>query len=888
VKTLKKGISIAIGILSLIFVVVFLDGIVNFIINIQWFYEVKYISVYFTKVTATIKLMIPIFVVFFIAICLYYISLKRSIIRYRKVSDVNLKNKKKERVIFSVINFIISLSLAYIFVSSYWYRILQFNYSSNFNVRDPIFNKDISFYMFKLPLLQSLYNLFVSVLMIFIIVTLIIYFLMNVKVMKSDITKFAGKQLATVSALMLLSVSVGYLLKAYYLLYSSNGVVYGASYTDINVTLFFYRLIMIVSFISAIVVFVSILISKIKPIIISLAAIFLLFLIQGLATQLVQQFIVESNESSLEEKYIKNNIEYTRKAFNINNIEEQKYDISNNLSKEDINNNRNIIDNIKVNSYKPALDFYNQVQVIRYYYGFNDIDIDRYYINGKYNQVFVAAREINSDSLDPNTWQNKHLIYTHGYGVVMSKVNSVTAEGQPNFVIKDVPPDNSTDIFLKNSRIYFGEKTNYYAVVNTNREEFDYPKGGDNAVNKYDGEAGIKMSFINRVLFAINERNKNFLLSQDINSNSKILTNRNIVERVKKIAPFLSYDSDPYMVISEGKLYWILDAYTSSDKYPYSQPVNNINYIRNSVKVVISAFDGTTDFYIVDKEDPIIESYNNIFKGLFKDVSTLSPDIRSHFRYPEDMFNIQRNVLGKYHMTDPKVFLNGEDLWEEAKTQKKEEDNQDANEAAYVVMKLPNENSIEMILLEYFNARGKENMTAMFGARMDGDNYGKLILYKFPPNQTVYSPQLFQKKVSQDTTISKDLTLWEGSGSTIDYGGTVIVPINNSLLYVESMYLTAQGKNAIPEMKRVIVSYGEKVVFAESIDKALEQLFFKNDNKTQNNNIPSVDNKTLESVKKAKELYDKSVEAQKSGDWTKYGEYIKEVGDILNNIIKEP
>jgi uncharacterized membrane protein (UPF0182 family) len=645
---------------------------------------------------------------------------------------------------------------------------------------------------------------------------------------------------------------------------------------------------MIVSFISAIVVFVSVLISKIKPIIISLAAIFLLFLIQGLATQLVQQFVVESNESSLEEKYIKNNIECTRKAFNINNIEEQKYDISNNLSKEDINNNRNIIDNIKVNSYKPALDFYNQVQVIRYYYGFNDIDIDRYYINGKYNQVFVAAREINSDSLDPNTWQNKHLIYTHGYGVVMSKVNSVTAEGQPNFVIKDVPPDNNTDIFLKNSRIYFGEKTNYYAVVNTNREEFDYPKGGDNAVNKYDGEAGIKMSFINRVLFAINERNKNFLLSQDINSNSKILTNRNIVERVKKIAPFLSYDSDPYMVISEGKLYWILDAYTSSDKYPYSQPVNNINYIRNSVKVVISAFDGTTDFYIVDKEDPIIESYNNIFKGLFKDVSTLSPDIRSHFRYPEDMFNIQRNVLGKYHMTDPKVFLNGEDLWEEAKTQKKEEDNQDANEAAYVVMKLPNENSIEMILLEYFNARGKENMTAMFGARMDGDNYGKLILYKFPPNQTVYSPQLFRKKVSQDTTISKDLTLWEGSGSTIDYGGTVIVPINNSLLYVESMYLTAQGKNTIPEMKRVIVSYGEKVVFAESIDKALEQLFFKSDNKTQNNNIPSVDNKTLESVKKAKELYDKSVEAQKSGDWTKYGEYIKEVGDILNNIIKEP
>lgn len=901
---MKKSIGITIGILSLILIVVFLDQIVNFIINIQWYTEVNYLSVYFTKLTATLKLMIPIFILFYLAIWLYYKSLRKNIISFIEVTKFNSKNNKLERIIFIICNVLISFFLSYSFASNYWYRILQFSYSSNFNVNDPLFNKDVSFFIFKLPLIQSLYGLFMGILILFIFITLIVYFLMNakdrlttnniksafsnVRFMKSGITKFAGKQLAVVSSLVLLMMTLGYLLKSYYLVYSPRGAAYGASYTDINVTLLFYRVIMVVAFISAIVVFVSVITSKIKPIIISIASIFVLIILEGVSSSLIQRFMVESNQISFEDKYIRYNIDYTRKAFNIESIEEKKYEVNYNLTKDNISSNRDIIDNIKVNSYRPALDFYNQVQVIRYYYGFNDIDIDRYNINGKYNQVFVAPREINSDSIEPNTWQNKHLIYTHGYGVVMSKVNSVTSEGQPNFVIKDIPPQNGTDVELKNARIYFGEKTNYYAVVNTDRDEFDYPKGGDNAVNKYDGKAGISMSFLNRMLFAINERNVNFLLSQDINSDSKILLNRNIVERVKKIAPFLTYDNDPYIVISEGKLYWIIDAYTVSDRYPYSQPVNDINYIRNSVKVVIDAVDGDTNFYIVDKNDPIIKSYDSIFKGLFKDISTLSADIKSHFRYPEDMFNIQSNVLGKYHMTDPKVFLTGEDLWEISKSQKKVEGNQTSNEASYVVMKLPNEKNVEMVLLEYFNMRDKENMTAMLGARMDGENYGKMTLYKFPSNQTVYSPQLFQKKINQDTSISKEMSLWEGKGSTVDYGGTVIVPIDNSLLYVESMYLVAQGEKSIPEMKRVIVSYGEKVVLAESIDKALEQLFISNDSKIPGTTVPITQptpgSEGTEWGKKAKELYDKALEAQKSGDWGKYGEYIKSLGDILNEV----
>jgi uncharacterized protein len=903
VNILKKGIILTISGISVLLAIIFLDVILNFIVNVQWFREVNYLSVYFTKLTAVVKLMLPIFIIFYLGLWFYYRSIRKSILRVRKVIEIDARRKKIERIIFIVADLCISFFLSYAFASNYWYRILQFTNSSDFNVKDPIFNQDASFYIFKLPLIESLYGLLMGILVLLVFVTLIIFFLMNakdrlfssdirnifasVKILKSGITQFAGKQLAVVSALILMMLSVGYLLRSYFLVYSSRGVVFGAGFTDIRVSLLFYRAIIVVSIISAVVVFISVITSRIKPIIISVLVLVALMILEGVSSSLVQKFMVESNQISFEEKYIKNNIDYTRKAFNIESIDERKYEVNNNLTRADIQKNEDIIDNIKVNSFRPALEFYRQVQVIRYYYGFNDIDIDRYNINGKYSQVFIAPREINTDDIEPNTWQNRHLRYTHGYGVVMSKVNSVTSEGQPNFVIKDVPPENSTDIDMENLRIYFGEKTNYYAVVNTKIDEFDYPKGGDNAVNKYNGRAGIKMSFLNRVLYAINERNANFLLSQDIHSNSKILLNRNILQRVKKIAPFLIYDKDPYIILSEGKLYWIIDGYTVSDRYPYAQPFDNINYIRNSVKVVIDAFDGTTDFYIIDKNDPVIRSYAGIFKGLFKDVDTLSEDIRSHFRYPEDMFNIQCSVLGKYHMTDPKSFLTGEDLWEVSKNQKKVEGEETVNEASYVVMELPDSDTVEMVLLEYFNMRDKENMTAMLAARMDGDKYGKMMLYKLPTTDTFYSPYLFKKKVNQDTAISKELSLWEGKGSTVDFGETIIVPINNSLLYVEPMYLTSQGNNSIPEMKRVIISYGEKIVLAENIDKALEQLFNIADAKTPDTAVPN-NNTDIEAwAKEAKDLFDKALEAQKNGDWSKYGEYINKLGDILSSLTKE-
>ncbi|EJP6473825.1 UPF0182 family protein [Clostridium botulinum] len=892
---MKNKKALFIPLLIIILLIAFFNKIINFIINVNWFKEVNYLPIYFTRIKSIIILMIPIFIIFFISIWIYYKSLMLN--KNRREINVDLNKKGYGKKLFFIFNFIVSIFLAYIFSSSYWYRILQFNNSIDFNVRDPIFSKDISFYVFKLPLFESLYKVIIALLLFLVITTFITYFILeakykiesrkdiNLKNINYGIKSFAGKQLAIVSGLIILFISFGHLIKIWNLVYSNNGVAFGASYTDIHATLLFYKIIVVVTLISSIVTFLSILKEKFKPVSICIGITIFLLVSQNVASFLVQNFIVKSNEKTLEQPYIKNNIDLTRKAFALDDIEIRDFDIKNDLQKQDIVDNKASIDNVRINSFKPTLEFYNQVQIIRYYYTFNDVDIDRYNIDGKYNQVFLAAREIDTEALNPNTWQNRHLIYTHGFGAVMNKVNSVTSEGQPDFVIKDIPPYNKTNIKLTNPRIYFGEKTNDYVIVNTKINEFDYPKEDSNKTNKYNGHAGIKMNFLNKVLFAINKKDINFLLSKDIKKDSKIIINRNIVERVKKIAPFLTYDSDPYMVIYNGKIYWIIDAYTTTNRYPYSEPYDNINYIRNSAKVVVDSVDGDVNFYITDKKDPIINSYAKIFKGIFKEEKDAPKEIREHFRYPRDLFNIQSKVLGRYHVKDPGVFYNGEDLWEVSKDQKQVEGETNTNDAPYIIMKLPEQNKEEMVLLNYFNVMKKDNMIALFGARMDGDQYGKKILYKLPSDKTIYSPYLFKQKINQDTNISKELSLWNKEGSQVQYGDTIILPIKNSLLYIEPLYLRASGKSSIPEMKRVILSYNDKLVLSSNIQDGIKEIFDYKDNKINDKNEKSV-TKTIDDskLKKVKEYYDEAIKAQKNGDWTKYGENINKLGELLNDI----
>lgn len=915
---MKNKILNTVLISILLLVVVFFVS-TNFIINVQWFKEVGYLNVFFTKLIAICKLFVPIFILYFCVIAIYLFTLRKSI--RSLVGDTKFKSVKKY---FLLSNLVISILGAGATATTQWYKILQFTNAVPFGEVDPIFNKDISFYVFKLPLVQSLFSTAISLIIILVLITVIIYLalgfkdkiyqnkdnVININSKTYGIRKFAGKQLAVLASVLSLLIGCSYLLKSYNLVYSTRGVSYGAGYTDVKITMIFYKVIAIACVISSIVVFISILKLKFRPIIISIASIAVLIVLEPVVAIFTQQFVVKPNEMELEKPYISYSIDATKKAFNIDEIEVKEMEPNENITSEKLEDNKDIIENLKVNSTGPLLSFYQQVQLIKNYYEFNDADTDRYNINGKYTQVFVSPREINREAM--TTWQNKHLRYTHGYGLAMSRVNSVTEFGQPDFVMKDIPTVNTTDINLENPRIYFGESDNDYVIVNTEGGEFDYPTGDTENTFNYNGTGGLKMTPFNRVLFSIYERNPKILMSSSITSESRIILNRNIVKRVQEIAPFLTYDSDPYIVVHDGRLVWMMNAYTSTDKYPFSEPHEGVNYIRNSVKVVVDAFNGNVDFYVTDENDPIINCYLKIYKGLFKPLSEMPEDLKEHFRYPQDLFELQSKVLTKYHVDDPIKLFTEEDLWDrsldvvkhggdnlsqgdEGKEEsilnkaKENKNNEAENEGLYLMTKLPDEENVEMMLLDYFNMRGKQSMVALLGARMDGDNYGELVMYKFPPQRTIYSPILFKNRIQQDPNISKEISLWAGKGSEVIYGDIIIVPIEDSLLYLNTIYLKANSENSMPEMKRVILSNGDKIVIEENIEKALLKLFNYNSfEENKNSNKDETSNTEITSdnsgVKEAADLFNKAIEAQKNGDWATYGEFINKLGDVLNKM----
>lgn len=904
--TIGKGVKIAIATVVILIAIAILS--IGFLIDIQWFKEVGYLNVFMTKIIASAVLIVPIFLLSFIALFIYFKSMKKTIL-----GIVGYENSKIYNIVTNLINLVGSFVLGALMAANNWRTILEFINAENFGVNDPIFNLDIAFYIFKLPILNSIYNAIFTILLVMVVITFIVYLStsLNAEVGQSRVIhlnnrgegliKFAGKQLAIICAITMILFAAKFVLKSFDLVYSPRGVAYGASYTDVKVTLLFYRIISIVSIIGAIIVAISIMRNKFKPIIACIGIITGLIILQPIIGTFVQQVIVKSNEMEFEKPYIEFNIAATKSAYGIDNIEVKEFNPSNDLNSEKLARNEDIINNLKVNSAEPVLNFYKQVQLIKNYYTFNDVDTSRYNINGDYTQVFVAPREINTSEMN-DAWQNKHLRYTHGYGLAMSEVNQVTKEGQPSFVMRDIPTINSTDINIENPRIYFGESTNNYAIVNTDVVEFDYPDGELENEFKYDGTAGIQMNLLNKLVFALEYNQPKIIFSGAINKNSKILINRNIIDRAKTIVPFLTFDGDPYPIIHDDKILWVLDAYTTSNKYPFSEPYKGINYIRNSVKVTIDAYNGDINFYLADDKDPIIKTYSKIFKDLFKPMSELPEGIKEHFRYPQDMFNLQTEVLAKYHINDAIKLFTKEDLWDvsgkNVTTQNENTQVESAEqikrktELLYLMTRLHGEENIELVLFEYFNMRGKQNMVSLLGARMDGDNYGELVMYKFPQQRAIYSPDLFKNRMMQDPEISKEISLWAGKGSEVVYGDIVILPIEDSLLYMNTIYLKAEAANGMPEMKRVVLSNGDEIVIAENVEKALEKLFgysskFEGNN-TSTENENSENANTSEGIisgsfKDAAKVFNEAVEAQKSGDWAKYGELINKLGEILNN-----
>ena len=750
-----------------------------------------------------------------------------------------------------------------------WSKVLQFFNPSGFNSVDPQFQKDIGFYIFRLPLWQLVESWSIGLFCATSIACALYYLLSGNSLSEGRFPGFSKAQLRHLSFLgvgMMLSLALRHWLNRFDLLYASRGVVYGAGYTNIKVQLPIEICLTVVAIASALWLLykgltgyrnLQIQRRKFKRIIfliLPFSVYLLIFSLSNVFSATVQRLVVQPNELVKEKPYIERSIAMTRQAFNLNAIEAKTFNPRGELTAQNIQNNDSTIENIRLWDTRPILQTNRQLQQIRPYYQFHDADIDRYLLSeedpitqGDKQQVIIAGRELDYRQVIDiaKTWVNEHLIYTHGYGFTLSPVNRVAEGGLPYYYVKDIGTGSResgtlsvSDDVIRNSipisrpRIYYGELTNPYIMTSTKVKELDFPSGEENVYTVYDGTGGIKIgNYFRRVLFAEYLKDWQMLFAQNFTVDTKLLFRRNIRQRVKAIAPFLNYDADPYLVAaktdSPENLYWIIDAYTTSDRYPYSDPgKNKFNYLRNSVKVVVDAYNGKIDFYVAD-EDPIIQTWEKVFPQLFKPLTAMPTELRRHIRYPEDLFSIQSERLLTYHMRDPQVFYNREDQWQIPKEIYGTKSQ--AVRPYYLIMKLPTASQEEFILLHPYTPASRPNLIAWLAARSDGAEYGKLLLYKFPKQKLIYGPNQIEALINQDPVISQQISLWNREGSRAIQGNLLIIPIEQSLLYVEPLYIEAE-ENSLPALARVIVIYENQIVMAKTLDEGINAIFKPQEN----------------------------------------------------------
>jgi hypothetical protein len=774
-----------------------------------------------------------------------------------------------------------------------WSTFLQFLYHVPYGAEDPLYNKDIGFYLFSLPAYILIKNWMLLTLVLSALFAGTIYWVYGEIEYDVHHRSMSPTVIAHGSALIGLLFAVkawSYGLDRYLLLYGDNGVVVGASYTDIHVGLPGLWLLIGLSTIAAFVAWANL---RVRTYRLLVAAFILVgfgsFLLSGAVPALVRYFFVKPTELQLEKPYIERNIALTRQAYNLDQIAAKPFDVEQKLTFKTLEANKATIENIRLWDWLPLSDTYAQLQEIRTYYKFHDLDIDRYWLSGAYQSVMLSARELRSSLLPPNaqTWVNRHVLFTHGNGAVMSPVTRKGPEGLPFFYLRDIPPVADGGPKIDEPRIYFGEESDDYVIVKGSTPEFDYPKGKDNVYATYDGAGGVPIgTMVGRSLFAYYFNDPNLLLTSYITTDSRIMIRRNIQERVRTIAPFLRLDRDPYLVISNGRLFWMQDAYTTSSFFPSAQPVRDLdlNYIRNSVKVVVDAYNGTVDFYLIDPGDPIAATYQRIFPGLFRPFTDMPPDLQKHIRYPEDMFLIQAQLYQTYHMEAADVFYNREDLWQFPR--QPGGDGTAMMTPYYIIMRLPGEPRAEFFLMLPMVPSRRDNMIAWLAARCDAPDYGKLIVYEFPKEKLVYGPFQIEARINQNTEISQQLTLWNQMGSRVIRGNLLVIPIGNSILYVSPLYLRAvQGH--LPELKRVIAAYGELVVMKETLAEALSALF------AEPGAVPAVPSQTEEmpstgpapnQAREALNRYNQAVERLKAGDWKGFGTQFDAMRELLEEM----
>ena len=774
-----------------------------------------------------------------------------------------------------------------------WQRLPLFLNPASFNLPDPLFGFDISFYVFRLPMLQAAYHWLMFALVLTTVATAAVYFLyrgIQYGPQGLFLSERARTHLLVLVALLFAVKAAGYFLEAFDLVYSTRGTAFGASYTDVYANLPALRLLTLLSLVAAALSVTQIYRPGFRYIILGVGAMIMVHLVGlSLYPSLLQRFRVVPNEVDAERPFIERNIKFTRLAYGLDKIESAEFPAEEQLTAADLKRSDSTIKNIRLWDHRPLLTTYGQLQEIRTYYKFVDVDNDRYNINGTYRQVMLSARELSHPHLPSRIWINEHLTYTHGYGVVFGPVNQVTPEGLPEFFIQDIPPVSSDSIKITRPEIYYGELANDYVFTKTTARELDYPAGDQNIYTTYEGRGGVPLgSFWRKLLFSAHHATLRILFSEDITRDSRILYHRQIQERVNKIAPFITFDRDAYLVIAQdGRLFWIIDGYTTSNRFPYSQPTppRGTNYIRNSVKAVIDAYNGTVDFYLSDPTDPITLAYGKIFPGLFKPIEKMPEDLRSHIRYPQDFFGIQAHMYATYHMQDPQVFYNKEDLL--SIPRRSIGGTEREMEPYYTIMRLPGETKEEFVLLLPFTPNKRDNMRAWLAARSDPPHYGKLTALDFPKAKLVYGPKQIDARIEQDAFISQQLSLWGQRGSQVIRGSMLAIPIEKSLLYVQPLYLAAE-QGSLPELKRVIVAFGNQIAMEETLEQSLQRIFGGKPAPQPAQLVgPAEAPKADQGLAgQALQRFQRAQELLREGNWAGYGDELKKVEALLREMQK--
>jgi len=880
-------------VLVLVLLLLFVPNLVTLFTDWLWFQEVQQAQVMARSISAQLGIGAGVFALAFGLFFLNFDLARRSLGRLdiarftpEGTRTISIDPRRLRPQIVAIAGgaaFLLAL-----FAAGRWQTWLLFFYAQPFDATDPLLDRDIGFYVFALPFLETLRNLLLALAALALAGVIAAHAMARNLGMNARhgffVTSGARRHVSALAAALFLVAAFAAWLGPPGLLTTASTITHGASYADVHARMPALALLLVASLAAATLAAYQMAVTRLWPI----AAAVVLYGVVAVGGigygAIIQRFVAAPNEQVRETPYIIHNMHATRAAFALDRVEERELSGDAQLSRADIDANATTFDNVPLWNRQPLLDTFSQIQEIRTYYDFVSVDNDRYTIDGRYRQIMLSARELNSASLPSRSWINERLTFTHGYGLTLGPVNQVTREGLPVLFIKDLPPQSSVDLPVTEPAIYFGELSSDHVFVKTGTEEFDYPEGDDNKFATYRGDGGVSVAGLwRRLFFAIRFRSTDTLFSPSLTAESRVLLYRRIGDRVRRIAPFLTYDKDPYLAIDQGRLIWIQDAYTTTTRYPYATPIGagGVNYIRNAIKVTIDAYHGDVRFYAIDPDDPILRTWARIFPGLLTPREEMPEGLHTRLRYPQDIFTAQAAMYATYHMTNPAVFYNREDQWQVPVVESGDVGSR--MEPYSTIMRLPGESDAEYIQMLPFTPRQKDNLSAWMVARSDGENYGRLVAFQFPKQKVIYGPRQVVARINQDQVISPQITLWNQQGSEVIQGTLLVIPVEESLVYIRPLYLRAAG-GRIPELKRVIVAYQNQIVMEETLEAALARIFPSDGPQPApkpTSGVRAPAGADDDSAARARDAFRRAIEAQRAGDWARYGEEIERLGKIL-------